>query len=193
MASVVKANGALMVDLGDGQSRAPISDNDPLRATFAIFLPALVPAATPTDLITIQGSATKKVRLREIMFTGAATAASNILLNIMKRTAANSGGTFAPQTLVNRDSSDVNPTSVVNLYTANPAGLGASAGLMDGGRLNIAPAANGSIDRLWFQYSWLNDKAPLLNGVNEFFAINLGGAAWPSGGLLDVTLVIGED
>jgi hypothetical protein len=193
MAAVVKANGALMVDLGDGQSRVPISDNDPLRATFAIFLPALVPAANTTDVVTISGSATKKVRLREIMFTGAATAASNILLNIMKRTAPNTGGTFAPQTLVNRDSTDATATSVVNLYTANPTGLGASAGLMDGGRLNIAPAANGSIDRLWFQYSWLNDKAPLLNGVNEFFAINLGGAAWPAGGLLDVTLVIGED
>lgn len=192
--TLIRANGALYLDMNDGTgTRWQVADNDPLRSTFGLFLPNIAPAATPTDLLTIQGSATTNVRLRQIVVTGTATAASNIILNIVRRSSANTGGTFAAKTLVNRDVGDNPQTCVVNLYTANPAGLGTTVGILDGARLNIAPAANGSIDRMMFQWSWLNDKAPLLKGVSDFIAINLGGAAWPAGGALDIALVLSED
>ena len=196
--SVISASGVLFVDLQDGSSaRAPISDNDPLRAAYACFVSGLTPAANPTDVVTIQGSASKIIRLRSLTFTGTATAASNIIINTVRRSSANTGGTFTTRFLVPRDQNDDPATAVVSVYTANPASLGNQIGgasaITDGGRLNIAPAANGAIDRMALQYSWYNDKAPILRGVNDFLCVNLGGAAWPSGGLLDVNIVLTED
>ena len=70
----------------------------------------------------------------------------------------------------------------------------AGAGTMlDGCRLNLAPAANGSIDRFMFQYTWQNDKAPNLRGVAEFIGIGLNGTSMPAGGALDVALVWSEE
>ena len=192
--AVVRSNGAIYLDFNDGTgSRVPLSDNDPLRASFGLFLPGVTPAATPTDLLTIQGSATTNVRLRQLVVTGTATSATNIIINLIRRSAANTGGTFVAKTMVQRDINDNAQTAVVNLYSANPTGLGTAVGTMDGCRLNLAPAATGSIDRMMFQWSWLNDKAPLLKGVNDFIALNLGGAAWPAGGALDIGLVLSED
>jgi len=198
IAKAVNANGLGMIDLGDlpgfgPSTRVPIADNDPLRSTFACFLGNITPAANPTDLIQIRGSASSIVRVRSLVFTGAATAASNIFINTVRRSTPSTGGTSANQTLVNRDNLDNLPTATVQLFSANPGALGTLIGIADGGRLNIAPAANGGIDRMLLQYSWLNDKAPILRGVNDCLCINLGGLAWPAGGALDVNIVLSED
>lgn len=196
--AVVTVNGVIYVDLQDGgSSRALVSDNDPMRAAYAAFISGISPAATPTDVVTIQGSPTKIIRVRSLVFTGTATTASNIIINTIRRSSANTGGTSTTKPLVPRDQNDDAATAVISVYTANPTGLGTQIGgasaITDGGRLNIAPAANGAIDRMSLQYSWMNDKAPILRGVNDFLCINLGGAAWPAGGLLDVNIVLTED
>ena len=189
---VVAANGAAMVDLGDGAgTRVPIADNDPTRSTYACFISSFVPAANATDFLQIIGSASRIVRIRSIIITGTATSASNILINTIRRSTP-STGTPTNLSLISRDTGDNAATATVQIFAANPS-LGTLIGAADGGRLNIAPAANGSIDRLVFQYSWLNDKAPVLRGVNDCLCLNLGGAAWPSGGALDVNVVLSED
>lgn len=194
IAKSLNANGIGMIDLGDGSgTRVPIADNDPLRSTFACFLAGLNPAANPTDLIQISGSASSIVRIRSLTFTGIATSASNIFINTVRRSTLATGGTSSLATLVNRDNLDNLATAQVKVFTANPSGLGTLIGVADGGRLNIAPAANGGIDRLALQYSWMNDKAPILRGVNDCLCINLGGLAWPAGGALDVNIVLSED
>lgn len=179
--------------LGGEPTGVPVSDTEPMRATYGLFLPNVVPAANPTDLILIKGSANKRVRVKGVTLAGTATSASNIIVNMVKRTADNTAGTRTVQTLVPRDSQDDAPQATVYLYTANASGLGASAGTVDGGRLNLAPAANGSIDRLAITYSWQNDKAVVLNGASEFLALNLGGVAWPAGGALDVFVMLQEE
>ncbi len=86
------------------------------------------------------------------------------------------------------------PASTASLVHYATAGATAGAGAMiDGCRLNLAPAANGSIDRFLFQYTWQNDKAPNLRGVTEFLAVGLGGTSMPAGGALDVALVWSEE
>lgn len=191
-ARILNVNGELKIDTGDGQSgRADMADNDPLRASYACFVSGFVPAANPTDFLQIIGSATKIVRIRSIVITGTATAASNIIINTVRRSTP-STGTTTNLTLVSRDQLDDAPTAVVQTFSANPA-LGAIIGATDGGRLNIAPAANGSIDRLSLQYSWMNDKAPILRGVNDVLCLNLNGAGWPSGGAMDINVVLSED
>jgi hypothetical protein len=193
-ASTVKNNGSIYLDLNDGMgTRVNIADNEPLKGSYSLFLPSVVPVATPTDLLTLSGTGAKNIRLRSLTLTGAATAASNILVNLVRRSTANTGGTSTNQTIVQRDSTDDASTATVKLYTANPTGLGTLVGAYDGARLNLAPPANGGIDRVSFQYSWLNDKAPILRTANEYFCINLAGAAWPAGGLLDISLAWGEE
>jgi hypothetical protein len=191
-AARVNMNGLAGLDLGTA-GRVLTSDNDPVRGAYGLYIAAITPAATPTDVLTIQGSASKIIRVRQIVLSGAATSATNVQVYLIRRSAANTGGTAAAQTLVKRDTADDAATATVNLYSANPSGLGTAVGTFDGARLNLAPAANGAIDRVVFQYSWLNDKAPALTGASDFFALNFAGAAWPSGGTLDISLTLSED
>jgi hypothetical protein len=189
---VVIANGSLMVDQGDNlATRVPIADNDPTRSTYSCFIPGFVPVATPTDFLQIIGSATRIVRIRSIVITGSATAASNILLATVRRSTS-STGTTTNIPLISRDTGDNAAAAIVQTFSANPA-LGTLIGVADGGRLNIAPAANGSLDRMALQYSWLNDKAPILRGPADCLCLNLAGAAWPAGGALDINIVLSED
>ena len=39
----------------------------------------------------------------------------------------------------------------------------------------------------------MNDKAPILRGVNDVLCLNLNGAPWPVGGQLDINVVLTED
>lgn len=194
-AKVVAANGQLLIDSNDGYgTRWAVADNEPQRASFSLFIPSFVPAANATDILTIQGSPSGKIaRIRQIIVTGTATSAQNINVLLTRRTTANTGGTFTVQTLVPRDNTDNAPTCVVNLYTANPTGLGTAIGVADGGRLNVAPASNGSIDRLILQYGWYNDKAPILRGTSDFLCVGLNGGTIPNGCNLDINIVLTED
>lgn len=162
-----------------------ISDNEGLRATYGAFVAGITPAATPTDVFQIVGSATKLIRLKSIYLSGTATTASNIIVNLIQRTVANTGGTTSPVTGGQHDSTDDAITATLRTYTANAASLGTGT-TVGGGRLNLAPAANGSIDRLAFDWSWRNEKAPVIQGVAQSFCVNLGGVAWPVGGALDI-------
>ena len=170
-----------------------ITDNEPQRATYGLFLSGIAPAATPTDLLVVQGSATKIIRIKSIMIAGTATSAANIIANLIRRSAANTGGTVVAATAVARDTGNDAATATVNRYTANASALGTAVGTIDGGRLNLAPAANGSIDRLMFQYTWQMDQAMVLRGVSQYLALNLGGAAWPAGGVLDISMMWTEE
>jgi hypothetical protein len=171
----------------------PMADNDPYRAAYSLFLPSFVPVANTTDFLQIQGSATKTIKIRQISFTGTATAASNILPTLVRRSTAATGSTPTVQTLLPRDTRNTAATAVVTTFQgANPT-TGTLVGILDGARLNIAPAANGGIDRLLFQFSWLNEQALTLSGTGDFICFNLAGAAWPAGGQLDISLALTEE
>ena len=72
--ALIAIKGQLYVDLQDGGStRAAVADNDPLRGAYSTFISGFVPAANPTDILEIAGSATKVVRVRAITVTGTAT------------------------------------------------------------------------------------------------------------------------
>lgn len=191
-------NGRRVLDIGGAAAAdrtgayVDVCDNEGQRATYGAFVSGLVPAATPTDVFRIVGSATKLIRIKSIYLSGTATAASNIIVNLALRTALNTGGTTANITAGLHDSTDDAVAATVNTYSVNPTGLGAGA-IIAGGRLNLAPAANGSIDRLLFDWAWRNEKTPVLNNANQALCVNLGGAAWPAGGSLDIQLTWTEE
>lgn len=191
--TVNKWNGMAFLDPQDGASGlAQVADNDPLRSTYSLFLPGVTPAATPTDILEIRGAAGVVTKIRQIVLSGVATSASNILPYLLRRSTAATGGTPTTQTLARRDLNNDPAATQVRTFAANPT-TGTLVNTVDGGRLNIAPAANGGIDRLLFQYSWLNDEALTLRGTSDFLCLNFNGAAWPGGGAVDISLVLTEE
>jgi hypothetical protein len=186
-------NRQLAVNVGEGLNFSiPAADNEPERNTYRSFVFGLNPTGAVSDLVALGGSATKLIRLKGVIVSGTASAATNIGLYVFKRTAVYTGGTPTPITRVAADTTDPAATATLNHYATAAPTVGAGA-MIDGCRLNLAPAANGSIDRFLFQYTWQNDKAPNLRGVAEFIGIGMNGVSMPAGGALDVALVWTEE
>lgn len=180
-------------DNQDGSALVPLADNDPQAISYSYVTLNLGPAASPTDILAIGGSATKLIKVRQILLSGSASAATNILPTLVRRSAANTGGTATTPSFLPRDINDPAATAALKVWTANPAVLGTLVGQLDGGRLNLAPAANGGIDRLLFQFGWLNDKPIVLRGVSDFLCLNLGGSAIANSPTLDISIMITEE
>lgn len=128
-------------------------------------------ASTPTDVFTITGSATKNVRVHNIVLTGTFTttaAVRDILL--IKRSTANSGGTSTTPTGIALDSNYAASTAVVRAYTVNPASLGTAVGTVRVRRIGVPLTTAATIDVAEFAFT-----VPLtLRGVSQVLAINFG-------------------
>lgn len=166
----------------------PMADNDPARAAYGFSVIGFTPAATPTDVFTIGGAAGKIIRIRQVIVSGVATTAGIVPISIHRRTTANTGGTSTTPTPAQRDGIDDAATATLRQYSANASALGTSLGPIDGGRLATPTATSGQLDRFVSQYSWLNEKGPVLRSATDFFAINLNGATLPTGLVLDVNV-----
>jgi hypothetical protein len=151
--------------------------------------------ATPTDVLVIQGSATKTVRIRRIFLSGAATAAANMPFTIVRRSTAGTLGS-AVLTAVAAAQEDINnaaPTAVVSTVgTANYGTVGTSAGIIAAGRLGMPALASG-VAFTPFDLDLRLGKSIVLRGTLDFVCVNFGGTAIPSGGVLDFSIELEED
>jgi hypothetical protein len=153
-------------------------------------------AATPTDVLVIQGSATHTVRIRSIKLSGYSSTAGQLVFFAIRRSSANTGGTPSPRTPLLFDNGDVTnwaPTATVNTYTANPASLGTSVGTVAIRRLgfNLLTSAP---DRTSIDFPEMSAKSLVLRGVSDFLCLNAAGAALPGATtVLDVTITADED
>lgn len=165
-----------------------------IKATYRWAVLDITPVATPQDVLIIQGSATKTVRIKKIGINGLATTAGQMPVQIIRRSAAGTAGsaTLSAITPAKHDKNDPAATAVVSyVQTANYTTPGTSAGLLAVDRLflNVATAApQGVVQDLAKQ----QDKPWILRGVTDFIVVNLNGAAVPAGGALDL-LVEGEE
>jgi len=159
------------------------------KATF--FAAALfTPPATPTDMVTIYGSASKTVRIISFKITTNNTAAGSQVFYLIRRSAVNTAGTFVAGTPVQADSTDAAATATVGHYTANPSGLGAVVG-----NVNIKKQASPVLTPATFagivedagceMVDWMTnsimDKLITLNGTAQGLCLNFNGAALVSG------------
>lgn len=152
--------------------------------TFAAATALFTPAASSTDIFVIGGSATKTIRLLRLLLSGTQTTAGNIgQVAVVKRSTANTGGTAVAATAVALDSDPVKPASaLVQHYTANPT-TGTLVGAIWQKRC-LLPAPASVADGVLFDLDFtqlLNGKLPVLRGLAEQFAINLGGGTLPTG------------
>lgn len=150
------------------------------------------PAATPTDVLVITGSASKLVRLRRIYVGALATAAGSMIVNLIRRSTADTTGTKTSPTPQKIDTADAAATATVDLYTANPGGLGTAVGTLSNRALFFQLVGAGK-DFVEWNWSEILGRGIALRGVLDSLAINFGGAAVPSGGKLDFELEWSEE
>lgn len=167
----------------------PVGDTNPAPAvpynavqTYRVQVADITPAATPTDVLTLCGSATKTIFVHRVQVTADANGASVFDFYLYKRTAANTGGTSTAQTLASLDSTNAASTATASLYSANPATLGAGV-LINGDHYEI-PATTGTA---YYSPPWAEDfgvrgtQAVVLRGTAQCLALNLNGQALPAG------------
>lgn len=147
------------------------------KATYSLA-GAVTLAATPSDVVILNGSGTKTVRVTRVEVSIAATAAGIVDIVLIKRSAANTGGTATTPTPIPHDSSDSAATAVVSVYTANPT-PGASVGNIRWTKVGVSGA---DVENTFsWDFTRNNDKALVLRGTAQGLAINLNGVALLTG------------
>jgi hypothetical protein len=166
------------------QVTAPIE-----RLTYRYAVSDITPVATATDVLVLSGSSSKRVvRVHKIHVSGSAGAHSLYELELIKRTAANTGGTATNPTPAKMDSSSPAATATLSLYSANPSALG--AGVAASSRIlwltnHTSPSAPVAVESF---------NAPvILRGPLESLAINFRGGAVPAGASLHFEIEWSED
>jgi len=150
------------------------------RATYSAAVIGVVSAAVATDIFRISGSASKTVYIKRFGVSAVSTATGLINASLIKRSAANTGGTSAAATLVPNDSSDAAATASVLTYTANPT-VGATVGNVRSFKL-ISSIVSGLIDPIQeFKFNDNGQKGITLRGVAEGLSLNLNGTTIAGG------------
>lgn len=158
------------------------------KATYAASS-NFTPAATPTDLVIIEGSATKTLRIVSFQIETTTTAAGSVQFFLIKRSTADTTGTFVAAGNVAMDSNDAAATANrVGHFTANPGALGTAIGTIATKRVGTSltvPGANtfkdNSVEMLPVNLATLLPRPVVLRGVVQCLAINFAGAALVAG------------
>lgn len=156
---------------------------------------AVAPVATPTDFIVIQGSANRFVLVRRIVLSGVATAAGNMPVQLIRRSAADTTScVLTPVTAAKLAVPNAAPVAVVSTVgTANCGSLGTSAGVIGAGRLQLSASGTGvAVNPLTWDFGFRLDQKLQLRTASEFLVINLNGAAVPAGGVIDFDIELEE-
>ena len=189
-----------MSGLSDGAASATNASavsSEGVKPTYRYAALGFATVATPTDVLVIQGSATKTIRIKRVVLNGVATAAANMPVQIIRRSTAGTLGSavLTALTAAKHDINDVAPTAVLSTVgTANYTTLGTTAGTIGAGRLQLSAAATGlSVTPLLWEFATRNDKALILRGTSDFICLNLNAGAVPLGAVVDIEVQTEED
>lgn len=156
------------------------------KATYGVACPAFSPPATPTDMATLFGSASKTIFVYGVSISTVQTTAGINRIYLVKRSTANSGGTSAAPTIVPYDSGSAAATATVLSYTVNPT-TGNLVGNICIQNVNSPILATGitygqgSVDMYARTTSFTLDTPIILRGTAQGIALNFNGAALPTG------------
>ena len=162
-------------------ARAAWADNHP---TYSYSNPSFTIPATPTDIITIDGSASKTIAITRAWLSTIQTTAGVNAWFLAKRSTARTGGVQVAGNIVPHDSSDAAGSANVGHWTTKFTGGGTLVGNVWGGYLDspaVATAGIGGFIGIIIDFSRIYGKPLLLRGTGESLAINFNGAALPAG------------
>lgn len=168
------------------ESDVPIL-NRSQQATFIVNGVGYGGYATPEDLLTLTGSASKIVRLLSARLLVHETTGTLRQVRFLRRSTANSGGTFTNPTPTTFDTTNAAATATVHLYTAAPT-PGTLLGEL--GRQSVTTLVPTSVPGQ-FTFASIGGaridssdqfvQPVTLRGTSQVFAINWLGAALPAG------------
>ncbi|HEX3640111.1 MAG TPA: hypothetical protein VHV10_02350 [Ktedonobacteraceae bacterium] len=174
----------------DSNYRPIAGPSDGQKPTYIASITGLVVAASATDIFTVTpGSA--PVRITRLRISGTkTTAGADVDIQLIKRSAADTGGTSTAPTKVAYDSADTASTAAIAAYTVNPTGLGTAIGTLtvDSVFVGLATAQTGILDH---RFGDRPAKAVVLRGT-ETLAVNLNGVT-VGGGAFDISVEYTED
>lgn len=142
-------------------------------------------AASATDIFEMKGSATKTIYIEKIIIKPLQTTPGSIDFYLIKRSAANTGGTSTTATILPLDATDAAATAVINSYTANPTITGTIGNIQV---VNMwADAATNATQKEYTIDFGERGKPITLNSASQTIAGNLN-ATTVTGGKFYVTI-----
>jgi hypothetical protein len=155
-------------------------------ATYSASAVGVTTAASATDIVTITGSASATIHVNRMTCSGTSTAIGAGLLNVVRRSTANSAGTSAALTAVTHDTTNPTASATLLSYTANPT-LGTTVGTIRTAVLNTTPTGTTTYfaGPLVFDFS---GSPIVLRGTTQVLAINGNGASLPGGTALSCSV-----
>lgn len=171
----------------------PVSSSNSLptniatTATYSAGIASYTGYASPTDIVSIKGSATKTIKIINIRLSGYATADDNFGVALVKRSTADTGGTPTTATATPHNSTSAAATATVVSYAAAPT-LGTLVGAFCACQLQV-PAKNGTGGGvLEWQFNRNGGESVVLHGTSEMVALNLYGVSLGGGTNLNITI-----
>lgn len=158
----------------------PATVGTPAMSYMAATLP-FTPGATPQDVFSIIGSATKTVTIQRTGIVTVQTTAGVNPWQLIARSTANTNGTSAPVSAVPFDGANTAATASVIQYTANSTVFGTLVGRLWAGRVPSPAPATAGIGNPNIIVSFDRGPNPKLSGVAQSISWNFGGAALPTG------------
>lgn len=184
---------SLPVVIASDQVALPVSNTPIFKNTYSSAVSAFVSPLLATDIFTVQGSATKTIKITSIIISGTTTAGSGLSVSctLVRRSTANTGGVTATPAIVPHDSTSPAATAIVRNYTSNATALGTSIGNIAAERItiNTAGAINNNI---YYEYQTRFDQGIVLRGTSEFLCINFGGITI-TGPLISISIEFTEE
>ncbi len=160
---------------------------NPGRNSTYVASAGVTSAASATDIFNLKGSASRVVTVTSVECNGIATTAGVANLSLIKRSAANSGGTSTAPTVVPTNSGLPAGTAALLAYTANPT-VGTVVGTVGAKTLGMPLATGGGApSALWNFVSDQFNQPVVLNGVAESLSVNGNGVTLPAGAVLNCT------
>lgn len=161
---------------------------DGTKATYSASIVGLTVATLATDIFTITGSGTKTIRITRIAASGSTTAGSglDVNLNLIIRSAADTGGTSTTCTNVPHDSNSAAGTAIVKAYTVNPASLGAAVGPVRTARFSFTTTGAAQLPVVW-EFGNRPSQCIVLRGTSQQAAVAIGGITI-AGGVADIDI-----
>lgn len=152
--------------------------------TFSATKLALAPAASATDFLTVNGAAGFNISIKRVICNGVSTANASALVQVVKRSTADTGGTSTTSTNVPYSSSVGAGHAVVKTYTVNPGALGTAIGTLAVKFLTTDTLASATINNADMIFDFTSQPV-VLRSAAETLALNANAASFTAGASLN--------
>lgn len=160
--------------------------------TYSAGVIGIAPAASCTDIATLHGDGTRRIRVQRVIVSGIATASDSTPIALVMRSTKATGGTAVAMTAVPHAAYQPASIATVNNYTANPT-VGTIIGIVQTARLILAKAAaTGAGTVLVFNFDG-DERVLILSSSTAQLAVSLNGGTVPSGAAIDVSFTWTEE